>query len=521
MATKGTKFNPDQRVLLLAPTAKDASTTETLLGSAGIVVGVLSTVDALMSELMLGAAAIIIPEEVVSAGSGARLRAFVETQAPWSDLPVLVLTRPGADSVESSQATQTLGNVTLLERPLQVTTLLSAVRTAIRARERQYQIRGHLEERAKSERALRLADQRKDEFLATLGHELRNPLAPLLTGLELLKAAKISDPRVTQTAAIMERQIHHLIRLVDDLLEVSRITRGLIAIQREPLDLGAILQSVVDTTRPFVEASHHDLGLELPAEPIAVTGDVVRLTQVFSNLLTNAAKYTNPGGTIRIVLERDGDRARVIVRDSGIGIEPAQLTSIFDMFTQVDRSNRRAQGGLGIGLTLVRSLVDLHGGAVEARSAGPGTGSEFIVTLPIRSTAPAQQAEPKAMTSIPSCRVLVVDDNRDAAETLGDLLRTLGADVQVANSGVKALEVAESFHPQAVLLDIGMPDMDGYEVARRLRAVPAQRDTLLIALTGWGQDQDRRHSRAAGFDHHIVKPPDLQRLIELISASAA
>lgn len=511
----------DMRVLLLAPTPKDASIAETLLSSAGIIVSVLPSIDALMSEVMLGVAAIVIPEEVVSAASSARLRAFVETQPAWSDLPVLVLTRPGADSVESSQATRTLGNVTLLERPLQVTTLLSAVRTAIRARERQYQIRGHIEERERSERALRLADRRKDEFLATLGHELRNPLAPLLTGLELLKAAKISDPRVTQTAAIMERQIHHLIRLVDDLLEVSRITRGLIDLQREPLDLTAILQSVVDAARPLVESSRHELHLVVPHEPVPVTGDVVRLTQVFSNLLTNAVKYTNPGGRIRVELTRRGDRARVSVSDNGIGIAADQLTSIFDMFTQVDRSNRRAQGGLGIGLTLVRSLIDLHGGVVEARSAGAGRGSEFIVMLPMRAAQPVREAAPTLIAPLPARRVLVVDDNVDAASTLGQLLTTLGAEVRVVNSGASALEAVGDFHPDAVLLDIGMPDMDGYEVARRLRAIPSNAKMLLIALTGWGQDQDRKHSSAAGFDHHIVKPPDLPRLIRLISADAA
>ena len=514
-------FTPDLRVLLLAPTAKDGSIAETLLQTAGIVVSVLPTIDAVITELVLGAAAIVIPEEVVSGTAGARLRAFVETQPPWSDLPVLVLTRLGADSAESSQATRTLGNVTLLERPLQVTTLLSAVRTAIRARERQYQIRGHLEAQERSERALRLADQRKDEFLATLGHELRNPLAPLLTGLELLKAARIQDPRVTQTTAIMERQIQHLIRLVDDLLEVSRITRGLIDIQREPLDLGGILRSAADTTRSLMEASRHELVLELPIDPVSVAGDVVRLTQVFSNLLTNAAKYTNPGGRIVVRLDQLDERARVSVRDNGIGIPADQLSTIFDMFTQVDRSSRRAQGGLGIGLTLVRSLIDLHGGTVEARSEGQGQGSEFIVNLPVRAAARSRLSVPQEIVRLPSRRVMVVDDNEDAAATLGDLLSALGAEVKVANSGAAALEAAETFRPDAVLLDIGMPDMDGYEVARRLRAMPPFEKTLLIALTGWGQDQDRRQSRAAGFDHHLVKPPDLPRLVKLIAVSAA
>ncbi len=515
-----THFDPDLRVLLLAPTAKDASISETLLTSAGIAVGVLPDIDALLAELTLGAAAIVIPEESVTSSSGAQLRTIISTQPPWSDLPVLVLTRPGADSAESAQATRTLGNVTLLERPLQVTTLLSAVRTAIRARERQYQIRGHLKERERSERALRLADQRKDEFLATLGHELRNPLAPLLTGIELLKGACADDPRVARTSLVMERQVRHLIRLVDDLLEVSRITRGLIDIQRDAIDLGGVLQTAIDTTSPLFEASRHELVVNLPPEPIPVAGDAVRLTQVFSNLLTNAAKYTNPCGRIAITLERQGDRARVSVRDNGIGIPHHQLTSIFDMFTQVDRSSRRAQGGLGIGLTLVRSLIELHGGEVEARSAGPGAGSEFIVELPVRAASGGQAAAPLEMVALPSRRVLVVDDNEDAAATLGELLASRGADVRVVNSGASALEAAASFHPEAVLLDIGMPDMDGYEVARRLRASPEHARTLLIALTGWGQDQDRRQSRAAGFDHHIVKPPDLPGLIKLIARAS-
>jgi signal transduction histidine kinase len=507
-------------VLLLAPTAKDAAIAEALLSSAGIAVSVLSSMDEVVAEVLLGAAAIIIPEEFAAGKSGARLRGYLEAQAPWSDLPILVLTRSGADSVDSAQATNTLGNVTLLERPLQVTTLLSAVRTAIRARERQYQIRGHLEEQEQSQRALRMADQRKDEFLATLGHELRNPLAPLLTGLELLKAARIQDARVAQTAGIMERQIKHLVRLVDDLLEVSRITRGLIDIQREPLDLATILQSAVDTTRPLVEASRHELRLQVPDEPVPVAGDAVRLTQVFSNLLANAAKYTNPGGRIVVTLERDGCRARVSVRDNGIGIPDDQLMSIFDMFTQVDRSNRRAQGGLGIGLTLVRSLIDLHGGSVEAHSGGPGGGSEFIVNLPIRASERARVELPSEMSPLPARRVLVVDDNEDAAATLGEFLTGLGAEVRVAHSGAQALDAAGVFCPDVVLLDIGMPDMDGYEVARRLRATPPCAKTLIIALTGWGQDQDRRQSRAAGFDHHIVKPPDLPRLVKLIASAA-
>ncbi len=329
-------------------------------------------------------------------------------QPPWSDLPVLILTRPGADSAETEEAVRTLGNVTLLERPVRLATLVSAVRTAIRARDRQYQIREHLAERARAEESLRLADQRKDEFLATLGHELRNPLSPLLAALHLLRAAGPQDPVVTRVSAVMERQIDHLVRLVDDLLEVSRITRGLIEMQREVLDLGWIVHSAIDTSRPALDAAGHQLSVDLPAETLNVYGDAVRLTQVFANLLTNAAKYTNDGGQIRIRARRVGDRAVVSVSDNGIGIAPEQLTSVFDMFTQLDRSNRRAQGGLGIGLTLVKSLVAMHGGRVEARSPGLGRGSEFVLELPVvdaRTLQPATSKPPEGVSSTPhSCR---------------------------------------------------------------------------------------------------------------------
>ena len=507
----------DGRLLALAPTSKDASVTRSLLSSKGIAIEVFPTFDALLEELRSGAAAILLPEEAVAAGRNASLREILAAQPPWSDLPVLVLTRSGADSADLEEAVRTLGNVTLLERPVRAATLLSAVRTAIRARERQYQIRGHLEERARAEESLRLADQRKDEFLATLGHELRNPLAPLLTGLQLLKLAGPKDPVATRVIGIMERQISHLARLVDDLLEVSRITRGLIDVQREPLDLGSIVRSAIDTSRPVLDAARHQLVVDLPADPIAVAGDAVRLTQVFANLLTNAAKYTNVGGHIWLTVRREGERAIISVRDDGIGIPAAQLSSVFDMFTQVDRSNRRSQGGLGIGLTLVKSLVTMHGGRVEARSPGPRAGSEFIVELPILTGRQIKARKTEPLKAFPPRRILVVDDNRDAGETLGALLSNLGATVSVVDNGFTALEVLETFKPDTVLLDIGMPEMDGFEVSRRIRATTDHRDVMLIALTGWGQEHDYRQSRAAGFDHHLVKPPDIDKLRDLVT----
>jgi signal transduction histidine kinase/ActR/RegA family two-component response regulator len=506
----------DRRVLFLAPTARDAASTDALLQSSGIDIATCYTFSGLLDELTKGAGAIVLPEEALAPKLTTRLFDLLATQPAWSDLPVLILTRAGADSQTTTLAVRTLGNVTLLERPVRVGTLVTAVRTALRARERQYQIRGYLKERTEAEAALRLADQRKDEFLATLGHELRNPLTPLLMGLQLLKTSTGGDG-ADHVKAVMERQINHLVRLVDDLLEVSRITRGLIEIHREPMDLASAVRYAIDTSRATVESAGHELIVRLPDEPITVAGDAVRLTQVFANLIANAAKYTNSSGKIWVTLSREGQRSMVSVRDNGIGIPPAHLKSVFDMFMQVDRSGRRAQGGLGIGLTLVRSLVEMHGGRVEAHSAGLGTGSEFVVELPTAPAASMPADVPERVESLPACRILLVDDNPDAVETIATLLAALGATVATANSGREALGMLDRVRPDTVLLDIGMPEMDGHEVARRIRALPQHAGALLIALTGWGQDQDLALSSAAGFDHHMVKPPDIHRLRAILT----
>jgi signal transduction histidine kinase/CheY-like chemotaxis protein len=509
----------DDRVLLLAPTGKDAATTAALLRAAGIAAVSCASLDEVLREIGRGAAAVILPEEVITPVHNAHLVSVLHRQPAWSDLPMLVLTHAGADSNTSSEAMRTLGNVTLLERPLRVSTLVSAVRSAVRARQRQYQIRGHLAERARTEEALRIADRRKDEFLATLGHELRNPLAPLLSGVHLLRVAGTQDARITRIVSVMDRQVRHLVRLVDDLLEVSRITRGLIDVRHDAIDLVAVIRSALDNSRSALEAGRHQLHVDLPAEPIPVVGDAVRLTQVFANLLTNAAKYTNTGGEIRLTATHEAGHARVSIRDNGIGIPASHLAAVFDMFMQVDRSDRRAQGGLGIGLTLVRTLVEMHGGRVEAHSDGHGTGTEFVVSLPALEDTLAEPPPAAALRELPARRVMIVDDNRDAAEMLGALLEALGAVVQVVDSGRAALDLLDRFDPDTVLLDIGMPEMDGYEVARRLRAQPDRADTLLIALTGWGQDQDQANAKAAGFNHHLVKPPDIHRLRELLVGS--
>lgn len=511
----------DQRVMVLTHTARDAALAGDVLGAAGLSVVICESFDDLIQAVRVGASALLIAEETLSFERRFALETVLRQQPPWSDLPVLILTRSGADSAEVGAAVVALGNVTLLERPLRVATLLTAVRSAVRARNRQYEIRGNLAERARTEALLRESDRRKDEFIATLGHELRNPLAPLLTGLELLRVAGRGTPAVLEATKVMDRQLGHLIRLVDDLLELSRITRGVIEVRRQPLDLRHAIDAAIDTCRAALDAHSHHLQVRMPEAPVVVAGDGVRLSQVFSNLLGNAAKYTNPGGCIEVTLDQQDDRAVVTVRDNGIGIPEAKLHTVFDMFAQVNRSSRRSQGGLGIGLTLVKSLVASHGGRVEARNRHPLPGTEFVVELPVADVPLEAEAPAAVAGSLPPRRVLVVDDNMDAADTLASLLEVLGATVEVAYGGRKALDVVSTFKPDALLLDIGMPEMDGYEVARTLRASPNHRDLLLIALTGWGQEHDQRLAREAGFSHHMVKPPDIAELRRLLSADVS
>ncbi len=373
------------------------------------------------------------------------------------------------------------------------------------------------------EEALRDNDRRKDEFLATLAHELRNPLAPLRNALEILKLNGLDAHLVQDTRDLMERQVQQLVRLVDDLLDVSRVMRGKIELRKEVVNLATVVSRAVETAKPLIDAHGHELELSLPAEPVVLDADPIRLAQVIGNLLTNSAKYTEPGGRIWLAVDRDREHAVVSVRDNGIGIAAETLPHIFSLFVQVDQATTRSQGGLGIGLTLVQNLVDMHGGEVRAFSAGLGTGCEVQVRLPlliqpsaVPAPEPAQSQQAESLGA--SHRLLVVDDNQDAANTLAMLLRMQGHDVQVAHNGPAALDIAASHCPDLVFLDIGMPGMDGYEVARRLRRIPALESVVLVALTGWGQQEDRRRSAAAGFDHHLVKPPEPQVVEQLLAS---
>ena len=368
----------------------------------------------------------------------------------------------------------------------------------------------------RSREALLQADRRKDEFVATLAHELRNPHAPIRNALELLH-----DPSQASTSMVelLERQVRQMVRLVDDLLEVSRITSGAIRLHREPLDVIGAVRAALETSAPGIDAARHQLEISLPSEELVVDADPVRLNQVLVNLLNNAARYTPDGGHIRIAVHRQGDDAVISVRDDGLGIPPDALGRIFEPFTLIDHPGREHRG-LGIGLALVGQLVRIHGGTVEARSDGPGCGSEFVVRLPLSrhpvgAGADRSQAQPAARETYAQ-PILVVDDNRDAAESLAVLLRARGMKVETAHDGQSALSLLPRVKPGAVLLDLGMPGMDGLEVARRMRSTPDGRAVLLIALTGWGQIEMRGNSRAAGFDHHCVKPVEIDDLESLL-----
>lgn len=367
--------------------------------------------------------------------------------------------------------------------------------------------------------ALQESDQRKDEFLAVLAHELRNPLAPIRNSIQVLRTKGIHVPEVRWAADVIDRQVIQLTRLVDDLLDVSRITSGKIQLRKEALAVAAVVQSAIDASRPLIEAARHDFSVEIPSDPIFVQGDLTRLSQVLLNLLNNAAKYTNPGGRISLVVSKAGDQVEISVRDTGIGIAAEMLPRVFEMFIQVDLSLERTQGGLGIGLKLVRQLTELHGGTVRALSAGPGKGSEFIVALPIDSAGPPRGGTRGSggFSSAPTRRILVVDDNRDSADSLAMLLGMLGNEIRTGHDGMEAVRVADEFEPEVVLLDIGLPKLNGYDAAIRIRERLGGK-VLLIALTGWGQESDRKRSRDAGFDHHLTKPVDVDALKRLLAA---
>jgi PAS domain S-box-containing protein len=374
-----------------------------------------------------------------------------------------------------------------------------------------------------AEQALRAADGRKDEFLATLAHELRNPLAPIGNAIELMRIHSDNSATVEEARGIVERQVKQLTRLVEDLLDVSRITRDKIELRKERVELAEVVKNAVETSRPLIDAAGHELIVTLPAESLLASADRGRMAQVFSNLLNNSAKYTERGGRIEIEAARQGREAVITVRDNGVGISCEALAYVFDMFRQVDKSLERSQGGLGIGLTLVRRLVELHSGTINAQSDGPGKGSEFIVRLPLAASEKSRtKAEPAEGATQPTKqRILVVDDNVDSGDTLSMLLRVKGHEVRTARNGLEAIELVQEFLPDTIVMDVGMPKLNGHDATRRIRELACGKDTFIIALTGWGQSDDMQRSAEAGCSAHLVKPVDFVALERLLATRNA
>ena len=398
-------------------------------------------------------------------------------------------------------------------------------RTRRRLEAEQENLRQSVEMQQQMRDALTESDRRKDEFLATLAHELRNPLAPVRNAIHILRARMPPTPQLQWARDVIDRQVTQMTRLIDDLMDVSRITRGTFELRREHVALDEVIRVAVETSRPIIEASGHELVMGLPQEPITLHADVIRLAQVFSNLLNNAAKYTGPGGRIAVTAERDGNTVAVAVQDSGIGIPADMLTEVFEPFTQLDNSLERTRGGLGIGLALAKRLAEMHGGGIEAHSAGPGQGSRFVVRLPASAqqsvARPTVLEGPGPVSAVGHHRILGADDNYDSATSLSILLNDAGYDIRTAGDGVQALETAAQFRPDIALLDIGMPKLNGYEVARQIRNQAWGRHVLLVALTGWGGADHRQQTTQAGFDHHLTKPVDPAALTRLLVALLA
>jgi signal transduction histidine kinase/ActR/RegA family two-component response regulator len=501
----------EQRVLVLAPTGRDAVLACQLLASMNVSSLVCGDADELFREIESGAGAVILADEALHPEVTGELLEVLRNQPPWSDLPLVVFTRSG-ESSERVIESLVPGNATVLERPVRLSTLVSAVKAALRARRRQYEVRDLLQRQAE-------ADRRKDEFLAMLGHELRNPLAGIRNALFVLDQVGGKDEKSVRQREIILRQTQHLVRMVDDLLDVSRVTLGKIILKNRAVDLREVAERCLTELGMAALARSNGLELDVHTDPVVVQGDPVRLEQVICNLVQNAIKYTPRGGRLSLQVESEGDEAVVCVRDTGIGISRDALQTIFEPFAQVESSRHHSEGGLGLGLPLVRSLIELHGGRVMAKSGGPGRGSEFIVRLPRAerdAKAAAFKPRPRPVEPAAGLHVLVVEDNLDGRESLRDLLEIWGHRVSLAESGPAGVEMAFSLRPDVALIDIGLPGIDGNEVARRIRSILGEEAISLIAMTGYGQPEDRRRALQAGFDFYLIKPVDpgiLSRLL--------
>ena len=514
----------EDRILILPTTTRDGEAIQRLFRGAEIQSLICENLRSLCNQMSHGLAGMIVAQEILQGDVGSYLKTALDSQPSWSDIPVIVLSPRGPDVTGDLADLALRHNLLFVQRPAELRTFLSTVKSVIRDRRRQYIVRDQLLKQHQHANELATADRRKDEFLAVLAHELRNPLSPIRTGIDCLLVGEVDEQVSRQDILpMMSRQVNQMVRLIDDLLDVSRISRGKLQLQKTRIELSDVIRSAIETARSQIESAQHDLHVTLPGIPVWLNGDAVRLAQVFSNLLNNSAKYTDPGGRIELRAEAQGNHIEIAVSDTGVGIPVDMLDSIFDMFTQVGSSLERSRGGLGLGLTLVKKLVELHGGTITAASNGLGQGSQFTVTLPV---ADAQQST-RATEQVPTysgrpLRIVIADDNVDAAATLAGLLKRLGHSADVVHDGQSAVDAVDRLRPDVAIIDIGMPVLNGYEVAAQLRAcLPAGHRVYLAALTGWGQEDARHKAVTAGFDTHLVKPISAATLVTVLQRAAA
>jgi signal transduction histidine kinase len=510
--------NLDDRVLVLAPTDRDARITARLLGDGGLQVAILKTMKELIAELRRGAGVLVVTDHPSqSTADNLALRSQLMIQAHWSEMPVIALSRHDSGS-ERAQLLGSLPGAVVLERPVLSRTLVSAVLAGLRARTRQYEVRDQFDQIHRANQELSHAGRAKDAFLATLAHELRNPLSAMTSAAQLLDAEAQKAGTRRMAKQIITRQIGQMTRLLDDLLDISRITHNRLELRKEMTSLSHIVEGAVETVQHLVLAKRHRLNVHPSVEDVQLFVDPLRISQVLANLLVNAAKYTPSGGQIDLCADREGDNLVAKVIDTGIGIPSEALDGIFGMFAQLKPALERSEGGLGIGLALARGLVELHGGTISAQSAGAGLGSAFTIRLPIEAGELA--AKPRSDSHQVSPRhIVLADDNADSLSALARVLEMQGHQVSVAADGLAVLQLLAQTQPQIALLDIGMPGMNGYEVAARVRTDFADKKIMLVALSGWGQAEDKRRALAAGFHHHLTKPVDFDKLAEILEAT--
>jgi signal transduction histidine kinase/ActR/RegA family two-component response regulator len=497
----------ETRILIYAPIGQDAPLAARVLAMASIDSHVCATLAELAQELDRGAGAVLTVEEALAPGGYQLLQDCVAQQPDWSDLPIILLTHHGADSPRVRQAVTGLGNLSLIERPVRTITLITALHATLRARNKQYQVRE--------------AARRKDEFLASLGHELRNPLAPIRTATTLLTHLYPDAAPVIRIRDMVERQVKLLTRLVEDLLDVARITSGKITLQRQLASLPTVMNHVGELCQQPADAKRIHITWQLPQEELMLDIDYARVVQIIANILSNAVKFTPQGGHVSVRAVADEGQLMVSIRDDGIGLDADTIPRIFRMFEQSKTVNGQFSSGLGIGLSLSRQFAEMHGGTVDAYSAGIGKGSEFVIRLPVLGKQGARVAAPLAPdagTDGRKMQVLVVDDNQDAADALSALLEIDGFDARTVYDGAAAVAAVTEQAPDIVVMDLGMPGMDGYETARAIRRIAGAERILLLALTGWGQGDARRRTAEAGFDHHLVKPVELEQIVRLAGA---